>query len=196
MELSPAQSRRETLTAQPDGRPRFLERSGDGRIGVAQRGATYGVFAREAIEDGAILMTIDGAFVDRPSRYSIQIEEHVHVDLPLGEGPTADPDRHPWRYLNHSCDPNAAFVGVRLIATRPIGPEEEVTYDYNTTEYDMAAPFTCRCGTCGGGLVRGFRHLPARRRLDLFPRLAEHLRRRMNNNLGTLPSFPGDRDAK
>ncbi len=130
------------------------------------------------IEEGAFLLEADGLLVDHPSRHSIQVEESRHVDLPVAEGLAADPDRYPWGYMNHSCNPNAAFVGLRLIAIASIRQWHEITFDYNTTEYEMAAPFACECGRCEGNMIRGFRHLPANRQRELYPRIADHLRRR------------------
>ena len=34
------------------------------------------------------------------------------------------------RYLNHSADPHAEFVGFELFAVRDIRPDEEITIDY------------------------------------------------------------------
>jgi hypothetical protein len=141
------------------------------------------VIATEPIETGEQVLEIHGVFVDRPSKYSVQVEEQLHVELPLVEGLTQEPDRHPWRYLNHSCDPNAALVGLRLIALRPIARWDEVTFDYNTTEYEMSTPFACQCGRCGGTLIRGFKFLPEARQRELYPRLAEHLRRKLDGHV-------------
>jgi hypothetical protein len=139
------------------------------------------VVAVRPIEAGAPILDLYGRVVERPSRYSVQIDQHRHIELPLDDRTDRTADRHVWPYLNHSCDPNAVFEGLRLIARRPINQREEVTFDYNTTEYEIAAPFACGCGACNGGEVRGFRFVPAERRLAMLPRLAEHLRRAMQD---------------
>lgn len=149
------------------------------RIGVAMKDEALRVIALEPIEVGATVLEIHGVFVDRPSKYSVQVEDNLHVELPNVEGLAQDPDRHPWRYLNHSCDPNAALVGLKLVAIKPIGRWDEVTFDYNTTEYEMSTPFTCQCGRCGGAAVRGFKFLTLQQQRDLYPRLADHLRRKL-----------------
>jgi hypothetical protein len=148
------------------------------RVGVALSGGAHRVIAIGPIEPGETILEIRGVFVDVPSKYSVQVEESLHVELPAVEGLTQEPDRHPWRYLNHSCNPNAALEGLTLVALRPIGRWEEVTFDYNTTEYEMAEPFACGCGHCGGRLVRGFRFLTEAQRREIAPRLTEHLRRK------------------
>jgi len=152
------------------------------RIGVARSDDALRVIAIEPIEEGGFILEVHGVFVDHPSKYSVQVAEHLHVDLPMATGLTADPDRHPWRYLNHSCDPNAALVGLRLMAFRPISRWEEITFDYNTTEYEISTPFSCQCGKCGGSLIRGFKFLPPHAQRELEPRLANHLRRKLGGN--------------
>ena len=67
-------------------------------------------------------------------------------------------DRYRWRFLNHSCEPNAEFAGRNLVAIRKIKPSEQITFDYNTTENDLSSPFECHCESdncCG--VVRGYR---------------------------------------
>lgn len=152
------------------------------RVGIARKEEVYRVIATAPIERGEPILEIRGVFVQHPSRYSVQVEDDLHVELPLVEGLTQEPDRHPWRYLNHSCDPNAALVGLGLVAIKSIRQWEEVTFDYNTTEFQMANPFVCRCGHCSGALIRGFKFLTPRQQRDLYPRLAVHLRRRLDSN--------------
>jgi hypothetical protein len=52
--------------------------------------------------------------------------------------------------MNHCCNPNAIFVNDRyMIAARDIEVDDEVTYDYATSETTDSAhfPLHCRCGT-------------------------------------------------
>jgi len=62
------------------------------------------------------------------------------------------------------------------MCARSIPQGEEVTYDYNTTEYSMASPFLCRCVHCGGREIRGFRHLSIPEQQRRAGILAAHLR--------------------
>ncbi len=147
------------------------------RVGVARRGGTHRVIAIEPIQTGTVILHIHGIFVDEPSKYSIQVDHDLHVLVDPLNASSPDPDLHAWQYLNHSCNPSGALVGLSLVALRPIAQWEEVTFDYNTTEYQMATPFACRCGACDGGLIRGFRFLPPQTQRLMYPRLANHLRR-------------------
>jgi D-alanine-D-alanine ligase-like ATP-grasp enzyme len=77
----------------------------------------------------------------------------------------------PLQYTNHSCSPNIAISsdGGHFMAHRNIAADEEITFHYNTTEYDMACPFKCVCRAARcAGLIRGFRYLSADDRCDLM----------------------------
>ena len=144
-------------------------------LGVALRDGHYRVIALEPIAAGSELLQLHGVFVDAPSRYSVQVAAQLHVAPPVDLRPEHVPDRYLWRYLNHACRPNAAFEGRRLIALQDITPWDEINFDYNTTEYEIAEAFECRCGSCGGRTVRGFKHLSPREKARLAPYLAPHL---------------------
>ncbi len=131
-----------------------------------------GVFACEAISAGEILLALAHVFVDRPARHTIQLEARKHQ---AGTGEIDD-------FLNHSCDPNSAldFERLELVAIKPIAPGEELTFNYLTSEWDMAAPFACMCGAAGcHGLIRGFRHLNLAQQEALVPWTSSYLRRRL-----------------
>lgn len=74
-----------------------------------------------------------------PSRWTVQCGDHEHAEpLPFN-----------LRYVNHSCQPNVFFdveAGV-LSALKDIEPGEELTFFYPSTEWEMAEPFECHCGT-------------------------------------------------
>jgi hypothetical protein len=131
-----------------------------------------GVFAREAIAAGEVLVTLAHVFVDRPARHTIQLDEHLHQ---AGTGEIDD-------YFNHSCDPNSYldFQRLQFIALRPLAAGEEISFNYLTSEWDMAAPFTCRCGARGcAGEIRGYLHLTPEQQAALEPYVSPYLRRRL-----------------
>ena len=104
------------------------------------------------------ILHLRGVIVDCPSKYSVQIGPDQHVEVPAEVRVEQPLDRYRWRFLNHSCEPNAKFENRKLVAIREIKASEEITFDYNTTEYDLATPFECHCksdGCCG--VVRGYR---------------------------------------
>jgi len=144
-------------------------------VGETSHGAA--LFATRDIAAGTTVLPIEGTLQGHPTRYSIQLDVDVHIEA---DGALPDDEmrrRHPWRFLNHSCDPNAAVQSRSLIALRPIAAGEQITFDYTTTEGSMAEPFTCLCGASGCvGEVRGFTHLSATEQQARRDRLAPHLR--------------------
>jgi hypothetical protein len=146
---------------------------------VAQANGEHGVYAVESIAAGQIFMRIEGERRDRPSRFSVQMGWNLHIDVNEDLSIKEMIDRFPWRFLNHSCDGNTMIQGNCLVALRLICSGEEVTFNYNTTEYEMACPFTCNCGSpfCIGE-IRGFKFLAPAERDRLRPLLHLHLQSR------------------
>jgi hypothetical protein len=150
------------------------------RIRVGRRAEHLCVEAGESIARGEVILSLVGRRVRRPDRYSIQIGPRTHLTPPSDLAPDLSVAEYGWRFLNHSCEPNAYIRGLELMALEDVPEGGEITFDYNTTEWDMAVPFACLCGTpsCVGA-VRGYRHLDEARRAHLLPWLAEHLRVRV-----------------
>jgi hypothetical protein len=132
----------------------------------------FGVFAHEAISAGETLLALAHVFVEHAQRHTIQLDAHLHQ---AGTGEIDD-------FLNHSCAPNTAldFERLELRALRTIAAGEELSFDYLSSEWDMAAPFSCACGAAGcHRLIRGFRHLNADQQEALAPIASPYLRRRL-----------------
>ncbi|MBW0176972.1 SET domain-containing protein-lysine N-methyltransferase [Sediminibacterium sp.] len=74
-----------------------------------------------------------------PSYLTLQTGLHKHISL--------SPDC--LQYTNHSCDPNVFFDTdkMELIALRSIQPDDELVFFYPSTEWQMASPFSCNCGS-------------------------------------------------
>ncbi|MEO5907157.1 MAG: SET domain-containing protein-lysine N-methyltransferase [Saprospiraceae bacterium] len=72
-------------------------------------------------------------------RYTVQIGEDKHITLV----PKL------LQYINHSCSPCAFFdtTLMVLISLRTIEPGDEITFFYPSTEWEMAEPFNCHCGS-------------------------------------------------
>lgn len=149
-------------------------------VRVAGSAGEFRLVAVRAIARGERLFRIEGIKTRRPSRYSVQIGEDLHIDLGPGHSHGEILERYFWRFMNHACEPNAWIRDREVVALHSIQPMEDVTFDYNSTEYDMAEPFACHCGSriCHG-TIRGFRHLSQARRQLLRPYLAAHLLRHL-----------------
>lgn len=86
-----------------------------------------------------------------------------------------------WLYLNHNCDPNGYINADELTfrALTDIAAGAEITFNYLTTESELAAPFTCTCGSTNCfGLIQG--------RDFLTPAEAERLSRVVDEDLSRI----------
>jgi hypothetical protein len=131
-------------------------RSRQVRIGRTRVGK--GIFAQRWYRPQEIVGEIEGAIIG---------DEHYGSDycINIGDSGCLEPDP-PFRYVNHSCEPNCEFdwydmaeaTGtlrrrrVFLFALRVIRPHEELTIDYN---WPAAAAIPCRCNSpfCRGWIV-------------------------------------------
>jgi len=50
-----------------------------------------------------------------------------------------------WTPINHSCDPNAWWSGLDIVARRAISEGEEITLDYATFHNELMPEFACFC---------------------------------------------------
>ncbi len=132
--------------------------------------------AREAAPPGTVLFELQGRVVGQPTRYTVQVGPGEHIEAPEGASLLDHLDRFLWRFLDHSCAPNARIEGRRVVAVRAIEPGDAVTFDYCTTEFEMATPFDCACGAPAcRGRIAGYRALDAAQRAELDGRVAEHV---------------------
>ncbi|EPS44126.1 hypothetical protein H072_1840 [Dactylellina haptotyla CBS 200.50] len=85
---------------------------------------------------------------------SVQVSETEHIEL-----------NSDLLYSNHSCDPNVVFDTDKgeIRAVRDIKEGEPITFNYLTTEWDMAQAFRCECRTqkCLGE-IQGAKYVPAK----------------------------------
>ena len=146
-------------------------------VGVVWAAGEYRLVATRVFVAGERMFHMEGEPARRPTRYTVQIDEDLHLEIVPGTTDEEIFDRYFWRFMNHSCEPNAFIQGRDVFALREIAPGEGVTFNYNTTEYNIAEPFDCRCGSVHClGTIRGFKHLPESKRRRLEPFLARHLR--------------------
>ncbi len=126
------------------------------RVGRTRLGK--GIFAGKNYQASAIIGEILGDVIGDPKYGS-------DYCLDIGDGYVLEPHA-PFRYVNHSCEPNCRFDWfdvnsaenstqhrrVFLIARREIRPGEELTIHYN---WSASAAIPCRCQTpsCSGWIV-------------------------------------------
>ena len=133
------------------------------RIGRSVTG--LGLFATKPIKRCAYIATYLGRRITtaesdrreaRGAKYMFALNKRWVID--------GSPRWNVARYINHSCRPNAKPVGRRggivIVASRRIGPDEEITYDYGR---DYLKSFLtdggCRCVACRRKNARRLRRM-------------------------------------
>lgn len=116
-----------------------------------------GIFARSRIRARRKLGELSGEHISlREARKRAALRRRIAiVELPRGGAIDASVGGNEFRYINHSCTPNAymRILGrrVEFYALRTIRPGEEVTCNYGETQHNGTLP--CRCG---GGRCRKY----------------------------------------
>ena len=91
-----------------------------------------GVFALRRLRAGGHIATFEGRPTQRDGIHVLWIFEDDDEDREIGiEG------RNELRFLNHSVNPNAEFLGLELYAKRNIQPGHEVTIHYGEAWEDV-----------------------------------------------------------
>ena len=130
-----------------------------------------GLYARKDIIAGSVIFDLKGRISRRGNKYSIQLSRDKHLDFPLIRKPHDHLD-YAWQYVNHSCEPNGYVNAAEysFCALRNIGKGEEITFNYLTTEYELATPFLCECRSVKClGFIRGYKFLTADQIAELLP---------------------------
>ena len=132
----------------------FLERakevSGKLEIRLIKQGMR-GLFANRTFNKGEIILLLKGNYFNKPTRTSIQVGNNKHVENYEGG------------LINHHCNPSANILIIPdvepaiVVANKTIFKGEEITFDYETTEEVMVAPFKCECH---GKLIEGWNSFP------------------------------------
>ena len=129
------------------------------------------------IPAGRRLFVITGRETDTPTRFSLQVGANLHLDQDCARDITEVVHRYYWRYMDHDCDPTTVIRNRSVVSVRDIEPGDGITFNYNTTELDLAEPFRCRCGSAlCVRTVRGARHLTPQQRVLLDEWLPDYLR--------------------
>lgn len=124
------------------------------KIEVLSTAVGNGIFAIEKFKRGEKVGTIEGKIIrdaDYGSEYCIGLDEGVSLE-PF----------EPFRFLNHSCEPNCELViwdyedtgeqELALHTTKKIEPGAQLTIDYS---WPADAAIQCQCGSkkCRGWVV-------------------------------------------
>ena len=88
-----------------------------------------GLFVKTEHKKGDVVYSLVGTIDKKPTRESIYIGNNEHIYDEYGI------------FMNHSFSPNTEISGRNIIALKDIHSGDEITFDYNSNEINMAAPF-------------------------------------------------------
>ena len=148
-------------------------RSSTGRRIAVRRSGVHGkgVFAARTLEPGEILVEYTGEIIsaeaaqERHPHDPMQPDHTFYFEIADGRVIDALYGGNAARWINHSCEPNCEADEtpegrVFIKALRPIGPGEELFYDYGLTVAERYTPtlkkrYACHCGavSCRGTLL-------------------------------------------
>ncbi len=141
-------------------------------ITIQETAKGRGVFATRKFAQGeTVVVGIPIEEVPERTIYSFQMNFNLYVNLD-----------EPAVVINHSCDPNTGvrnnqFGGYDFVALGDIEVGDEITWDYETTEYESIAVRRCLCGSLscrGKTLGFKFREQMLRDRYDEY--IADYLK--------------------
>lgn len=109
--------------------------------------------AKQSFQPGDILSKFyPEAILSVATYLTIQLDEKEHISI-LPEY---------LRYTNHSCSPNIFFdtTSLEVVCLQPVQPGDQLVFFYPSSEWDMAQPFDCCCGSSQClGKIQGAAHL-------------------------------------
>jgi len=88
-----------------------------------------GVILRKSVKKGEIVFVLSGRIFDHPTRESIHIGNNKHIYDEYGI------------FINHSFEPTVRIESINVIALKDLDDGDEITFNYNDTEINMANTF-------------------------------------------------------
>ena len=88
-----------------------------------------GVILRKNVQKDEIVFVLSGRIFNQPTRESIHIGNNKHIYDEYGI------------YINHSFEPSVRIEGLNVIALKDLHNGDEITFNYNETEINMANTF-------------------------------------------------------
>lgn len=151
-----------------------------------------GLFAKKSIRKNQQILKISQNLSLRPhvksSLNSIQIDDDTYIDVDKQDT---------WQYINHSCSPNSRIDldSLSFVAINNISEDQEITFHYCTTEFDLAAKnedFPCKCNSKNClKRIKGFKHLTKNQKQSLTSILIPYTLRKLKLNSNKIEILPG-----
>ncbi len=134
-----------------------------------------GLFASVDILKGSVVFIMKGKIVFHLPKSKKEALSHPDM-VGLTRTLYIDPIP-PYKYINHSCNPNVGIKGrVTFVAMRNIKKGEELTFDYSTTE-NSEWEMNCHCGysKCRK-VIRGVKSIPEDSFQSYLPYVSRYFR--------------------
>ncbi len=90
-----------------------------------------GLYATRSYLKNECIFTLSGEKFDRPKRETIYVGNGVHILNEFG------------MFMNHSFQPTTYIDGYNVVALNDIKEGDELNFNYNINEIEMASPFEC-----------------------------------------------------
>jgi hypothetical protein len=117
-----------------------LSSHGFGEIREDEASLAKAFFSLKDFSPDDVISSFSGAAIlKEPTYLTVQVGEDEHIHL--------SPEF--LQYINHSCEPNVLFNTdtMQLECLKDIKAGDELCFFYPATEWNMAQPFECLCGT-------------------------------------------------
>lgn len=88
-----------------------------------------GLVLRKSVKTGNTVFKLSGKIFDHPTRESIHIGDNKHIYDENGI------------FINHSFEPTVFIDGYNVVALIDLNDGDEITYNYNDNEINMANTF-------------------------------------------------------
>ena len=98
------------------------------------------LFALRNYQPGEVIADFSaGTISAEPTYLTVQVGVKKHITLQPAF----------LQYINHSCNPNVFFdtSAMQLVALKELQVEDELTFFYPSTEWQMTQSFNCYCGS-------------------------------------------------
>lgn len=140
------------------------------KVKVLDSGMGKSLSANQDMLKGELIFEFEKNFIPYPRVDTLCIADDKHQY-------SMDPEAFE-NFLNHSCNPNGYinFDDLSFRALRNIEKGEYLSFNYLSTEWDLANQFDCRCGSVGCfNKIKGFKYLTTQERNALHPWLSPFL---------------------
>jgi len=88
-----------------------------------------GLYSTKNYNVGEIIFILEGEIFDYPTKHTIHIGDNKHIIDKFGF------------YMNHSFNPTTRIDGKNVVALVDIKEGDEINFNYNDSELNMATPF-------------------------------------------------------